>query len=212
MADNMGRFTYPGWFHKVEEPRFGGSGKFTAWIAASLWSPSPGSSGVSAAAWLVVRDDNSEQPVRESRPSEAFDSDDYRATVAAALRAVQTVPHRSHLLLRTVNKVVAEAIERNMYRWENEGWKARGGKRNGWEFYEALITLIKDRSLTVHVEYKRTDDSEIVALRRLAHQYARRAGELMGIPPGSRLSFRKGQPMTVVNMTSAALEGSSQCN
>jgi hypothetical protein len=206
MGDKMGQFVSPYWVNQTEEPRFKTSGALTAWIAGSLWSPSSGSSGVSACAWLVARVDQSERPVRDKRPSEAFDSDDYRATVAAALRAAQIVPSGSHLRLLTGHKVVAEAIERDMYRWEKEGWKDGRHKRNGWEFYEALVRLINDRSLKVIAAWQDTGRNQIVELRREAHRCARRAGEVMGIRPGARLPFRKGQVMSIVNIPPEAPE------
>jgi ribonuclease HI len=185
-----------GWYRSPDHRQFIRTGSFTSWIVGSKNPLSPGSAGVSCAAWYVTRDDESELPARYARTSDDSKSDEYRAAVAATLRSLETLPANSKIKILTRLPAVAEALNGNMRKWESEGWINPGdtSKRNAWEIWERIIKLSETRGLQVAVEYKEFDDKVFKQLREWALVLAKEKSKEIGDRPGDYHAHRKGQP------------------
>jgi hypothetical protein len=122
------------WTRNPDQAQFNVAGEFTAWIVGTKDPRSAGSAGVSCAGWYVSKDDGSELPFRYARPSEAGDSDEARALIAAVLRSLETLPKKSRINLLTRTKYIADGVNGDMEKWLAADLRKEVSKRrNGWE-------------------------------------------------------------------------------
>jgi ribonuclease HI len=187
-----------GWFRNQDNPQFVGTGPYTAWIVGTKNVPSPGSAGVSCAGWFVVRNDDGELPVRYARTSATSDSDEQRAGVAAALRCLETLPKNASIEIRTRFSWIADGLNGLMHKWQSANWIVKGEtkKHNGWEIWERIIYLSESRGLDVVAKFEGADDKFFRRLRTWALCLATETSDELGIEPGDRYAFRKGQAIT----------------
>jgi ribonuclease HI len=133
-------------------PEFETAGAFQAWITGTDRPPALGKQGPSAAAWQIQR-------VGETTPSlgvavsEGPKSEEYRAFVAAAVRAIEMLKPRSRVDIYCRNNTVVKAINEWLEKWESNGWKRKGGELKAKEIWQSFSRVKHSRCLSIFAHH-----------------------------------------------------------
>ena len=182
------------WVDQVDEPQFNSSGYFTAWAIGTMYKPDRGYAGVSCACWYVTKHANSELPVRYARASEAPESDEKRAAVAAVYRSLQALPKRANVIIYVREPHVVKGLRGAMRNWEARSFKRHeGGVQNGWEIWQGIIKICDEKNLKVEVKKDNKAEATFARLRKWGSVVARRRAAVIGFKKGDKVPYRKGQ-------------------
>jgi ribonuclease HI len=163
-------------------PAFETTGTFQAWITGTDRPPRSGQKGPSAAAWQIKRAGEITASLGVA-VSEGPKSEEYRAFVAAAVRAIEMLKPRSRVDIYCRSKTVVEAINEWLEKWESSGWKRKGGELKAKEIWQRFAGVKHSRCLSILAHHiKKGECSDDYIFDDLAERARRAADQLYKRP------------------------------